>query len=119
MDFDAVVTDIVESVPGAVASVIMANDGVPLAEYRAAEGSMDVATLAVEYTTVINEIRKASEVLEAGAFEELMVRSEGLIFVVRLINEEFYIAAALTPAGNYGKGRYKLRLAAPQLATEL
>ncbi len=119
MDFDAVVTNVVESVPGAMASVIMANDGVPLAEYRKAEGSVDIQTLAVEYTTVINEIKKASEILEAGALEELMVRSEGLIFVLRLINEEFYIAAALTPEGNYGKGRYMLRVTAPRVAEEL
>ena len=119
MDFDAIVENIVESSSGAFAAVIMANDGVPLAEFRKPDSTMDALTIGIEYTTVISEIKKASEVLEAGRLEEMTIRSDSIVFVVRLINDEYFIALVLSPDGNSGKGRYLARIAAPKLAEEL
>ena len=119
MDFDEVVSGIVNSAQGSLAAVIMDRDGIPLAEYKNPQSSVDVITLGIEYTAVLGEIMKASEVLETGKLEELTVRSGGLIFVIRLINDDFFIAAAIAPGGNYGKGRYLMRIAAPKIAEEL
>ena len=119
MNFDEIVSNIVESVDGSIAAVIMDRDGIPLAEYKKHETAVDILTLGIEYTAVLGEIMKASEVLETGRLEELTVRSDGLVFVVRFINEDFFIAAAMSPGGNYGKGRYLMRIAAPKVAEEL
>ncbi len=106
MDFDEIVTNIVQSSQGGLAAVIMANDGVPLAEYKTPETTVDISSMCIEYTEVLKEIKKASEVLEAGFMEEITVRSNDLVYIVRLINEEFFLAMLLTPDGNSGKGRY-------------
>ncbi len=119
MDFDEVVTNIVESAEGALAAVIIQNDGVPLAEYKKPETSVDISSMSVEYTVVISEIKKASEALEAGAMEEITVRSDELVYIVRIINDEFFLAMILGPDGNTGKGRYLVRIAAPKVAEEL
>ena len=42
--------------------------------------------------------------------------TEKLLTIARLLTAEYYIVLALTPEGNYGKGRYALRLVAPTLA---
>lgn len=117
-DFNEVVSEIVESVSGGRAAVIMARDGIPIADYAKSGETLDIQTVGIEYTNVLDEIKKASEVLQAGKFEELTVNSESLLLVIRLITDEYFIALAMTPEGNYGKGRYLLRLTAPKLKGE-
>jgi hypothetical protein len=39
--------------------------------------------------------------------------------VIRLLNESYFIALALSPTGNLGKGRYLLRVNAHKLAESL
>ncbi len=119
MDFNETVNNIVETVSGTRAAVIMANDGIALAESLSSDDPADIQTLSVEYTAVLKEIKKASEVLEMGELEELTVKSGSLTFLIRLINEEYFIALALHPDANLGKGRYLARIAAPRLAEEL
>ena len=119
MDFNETVNNIVESVSGTRAAVIMANDGIALAESLSSDDPADIQTLSVEYTAVLNEIKKASEVLEMGELEELTVKSGSLTFLIRLINDEYFIAIAMQPDANLGKGRYLARIAAPRLAEEL
>lgn len=119
MDFNEIVANIVNSAEGSLAAVIMDKDGIPLAEFKKPDTHVDIQTLGIEYTAILGEIRKASEVLETGNLEELTVRSDNLVFVIRLINEDYFIAAAMLPGGNYGKGKYYIRIAAPRIAREL
>ncbi len=118
MDFNRVVTDMTESVPGAMVAVIMASDGIALAEYATPESTLDVQLLGVEYTSVLAEIKKAAEVLQSGRIEEITVCAESLTLIVRLISDEYYVAIAIAPEGNYGKARYVVRITAPKLAEE-
>lgn len=118
MDFNEVVTGLVESDAGGVAAVIMASDGIAIAEYVKPGQSLDIQTMGIEYTAVLNEIKKASEVLHAGRLEELTVCTESITLIVRVITDEYFVALALTADGNYGKGRYLIRVAAPKLAEE-
>ena len=39
--------------------------------------------------------------------------------VIRYINDEYFVAVALRPDGNFGKARFKLRTAASQLIADL
>jgi predicted regulator of Ras-like GTPase activity (Roadblock/LC7/MglB family) len=118
MDFNEVVSEVVESVSGCIAGVIMANDGIPIADYVKPGSSVDIQALGIEYTNILKEIIKTADVLQAGEIEELTVCTDQLVFVLRLITEEYFFAIALTPDGNYGKGRYLLRLNAPRIADE-
>jgi hypothetical protein len=38
---------------------------------------------------------------------------------MRMVSPEYFLVLALKPEGNYGKGRYVLRLTAPKLLSEL
>jgi hypothetical protein len=42
-----------------------------------------------------------------------------VLTIMRMVNADYFVVLALLPEGNYGKGRYALRLAAPKLAKEL
>jgi predicted regulator of Ras-like GTPase activity (Roadblock/LC7/MglB family) len=68
---------------------------------------------------ILKDIRKATELVDAGVAREVTIQGEKLTTVIRLINEEYFVAVALRPDGNYGKARYLLRTGAAKLATEL
>ena len=39
--------------------------------------------------------------------------------MIRMITDDYFIAMAIRPDGNYGKARYLLRISSPKLASEL
>ena len=57
--------------------------------------------------------------LEAGSANEIAVGTDKLITVIRLLGDTYFLALAMSPGGNFGKGRYLMRVTAPKLQTEL
>lgn len=57
--------------------------------------------------------------LDAGSAQEVAVRSERFTTVVRFLTEEYFVAVAVKPEGNFGKARFLLRMKAPTLAADL
>jgi hypothetical protein len=39
--------------------------------------------------------------------------------LIRVVSSEYFVALAIRPDGNFGKGRYLLRLVAPKLQAEI
>ena len=108
----------VESCDGATAGVVMGFDGIAV-ESVSREPDVDVQTVSMEFSFVLTQIRKAAEILEVGALEEVSVRSEKLIFIIRVLNDEYFLGLAMRPDGNFGKGRHLMRMALPELRTQL
>jgi predicted regulator of Ras-like GTPase activity (Roadblock/LC7/MglB family) len=109
---------VVDNVEGGIGGVIMGVDGIAIDKYIA-DKAVDVDTISMEFSYILNQVRKAGHVLEIGELTEFSVRAEQLSFVVRMLSEEFFIAVVLTDDGNYGKARYMLRLVAPQVIANL
>ncbi|MGC4063540.1 MAG: hypothetical protein QM784_02605 [Polyangiaceae bacterium] len=42
-----------------------------------------------------------------------------MVTLIRVINDSYFLALSLSPDGNFGKGRYLLRITAPKVAEEL
>ena len=57
--------------------------------------------------------------LKTGAVTELSVNSEKVFTIIRMVSPEYFLVLALRPEGNYGKGRYVLRVTAPKVRAEL
>lgn len=111
---------LVERVDGGVAGILMGFDGISVESYtRQAEVTADIQTVGMELAHVIGQVRRAAELLEVGALDEVTVRAERLVVLVRALNEEYFLAFALRPTGNFGKARYVLRLAVPKFQAEL
>lgn len=119
MSFRETLRDIVENVNGGVGAVIMGYDGIAIEEYIKTDSQFDVQLLAVEYATLLKEIKRTVEVLKAGDMEEIGITTGLSNAVVRVINDDFFLVLALERDGNYGKGRYLLKRAAPTLREEL
>jgi predicted regulator of Ras-like GTPase activity (Roadblock/LC7/MglB family) len=121
MDFDRALRTICSSVDGAVGATLMGVDGIPVQQYEVEgdSGGVDVASLLIEYSSLIGQVQRSAQMFAAGGLEELSISSENLTTIIRPVTGEYFLALALKSNANFGKGRYLLRIHAPRLAAEL
>lgn len=110
---------IVSSVDGALAALVMAYDGIPIEEIAVEQAEFDLQLLSVEYASVLKEIKRAVEVIKAGELEEVSIATAQTWVVVRVLNDDLFAALIMKRDGNFGKGRYLLKLKSYGLAREL
>ncbi len=110
---------ILNNVEGAIAVVVMANDGIPIDEVTGPQSDIDIQLLAVEYATVLKEVRRTVDVIKMGGLEEVSIATSRICAVVRVLNEELFFALILRRDGNLGKGRYMMKLKSFELTQEL
>lgn len=117
--FKEILKDVVDNTDGGVASLLMGFDGIPVDQYvREGEG-FDVESVGMEYSVILKNIRNAAQMLEAGDAKEVSVQAERVTTVIRLLNDEYFVAIALRPSGNLGKARFLLRTRGTKLLSDL
>lgn len=117
--FSEILQGIVEDTGGGVGISLMGYDGIAIEQYLTSFEGVDLQLLAVEYANVLKEIKRAVEVLNTGFMEEVTVKTEHFLVVVRALNEEYFVVLTLDRNGNLGKGRYLLMRDAPKLLEAL
>jgi predicted regulator of Ras-like GTPase activity (Roadblock/LC7/MglB family) len=116
--FKEAIRDVVEGTDGGIAGILMDFEGIAVDSYVKG-GSIDINAVGAEYSVILKSIQRATESLEAGGPREIAIQSEKLTTLIRIINEEYFLALTMTPEGNLGKGRYLLRTTAPKLLEQL
>jgi predicted regulator of Ras-like GTPase activity (Roadblock/LC7/MglB family) len=116
--FKDTLREIVDKTEGALAGILMDSSGIALETYAKDEASFDINNVAVEFGVVLGSIKKAAEMLEAGAAQEIAINTDKLVTIIRLLGDTYFLALTMTPGGNFGKGRYLMRTAAPKLMAE-
>jgi predicted regulator of Ras-like GTPase activity (Roadblock/LC7/MglB family) len=117
--FKDALKNVVEGTDGGIAGLLMDFEGIPVETYARESAAFDIETVGAEVSVVVKAIQRASEMLDAGQTSEVAFKSEKLVTLIRVINQTYFVALAMNPDGNFGKGRYLLRLLAPQFADEL
>ena len=110
---------VVDNVDGGIAAVIMGLDGIPVETYVRLQDRVDVNTVAMEFSFILTQVRKAGDSLAVGSLEELVVKAQRLLLICRMISPQYFIAIAIAPEGNFGKARFLARLATPSLVANL
>ncbi len=114
MSFRSILRSIVEECGGGLGAVLMGVDGIPIEEYvtdRIPEGPLqeDIGSAGVEFSRILEEIRKAADALGGGAVTETVVALARMNLVFRPIDGETFLALVLATDGNLGKARYLIR----------
>jgi predicted regulator of Ras-like GTPase activity (Roadblock/LC7/MglB family) len=110
---------LVDNVEGGLAGLLMGFDGIPVESYTRDEKSLDIQNVGMEFSYILTQVRRAAESLDVGNVQEIAIRTETLNIIIRVLTPEYFLALALGPGGNFGKGRYLLRVVAPKLQSEL
>lgn len=123
MGFETHLQAIVDAMPSALAASVMGVDGLAVAtvetEALQAEDGLDLSSLLVEFSSVLGQVQRTGDIFAAGAVEELTIRSERLITLLRPVSGDYFVALAIKPGSLVGKGRYLLRVHGARLLEEL
>lgn len=117
--FREVLQEVVDGTDGGMAALVMGYDGIPVDQYVRNGTALDVATIGMEYSVILKEIRRAAQMLDSGVANEVSIRAERMTTVIRFLNDEYFVAVALAPEGNTGKARFMLRVRAPKILSSL
>ena len=84
-------------VDGAVVCSVMGFDGIPIDTFEPKAEELDVTAFLVEYTTLLNQVRAASGVLQSGEVQELALSTEKLTALSRPLSKDCYLLLVLSP----------------------
>jgi len=119
--FTEVLQDAMRRTEGGLGALIMGTDGIVVEKVwqagAMAEANLDVA--AAEFASLVKNARRANDEMGLGRLQEMTITGEGGIFILRFVSEDYFIAMALSPDGNFGRARYELRRAELLLEKEL
>jgi predicted regulator of Ras-like GTPase activity (Roadblock/LC7/MglB family) len=110
---------VVDATEGGLAGLLMDFEGIPLESYAKPNQGFDIEVVGAEVSVVVKAIQRATEMLDAGATREVAFKSDKMVTLIRIINKDYFVAMTMQPDGNFGKGRFLLRLAAPKIREEL
>jgi len=116
--FAELLKKVVDNVDGGLAAVVMGLDGIPVETYTRSD-KVDVNTVAMEFSFILGQVRKAGDSLAVGGLEELAVKAQRLTLICRMISPQYFVAVVIGPDGNFGKCRYLVRMATPALNAQL
>jgi predicted regulator of Ras-like GTPase activity (Roadblock/LC7/MglB family) len=117
--FKELLQSILERTDGSLGALIMGTDGIAVEKILSdagQEANLDVA--AAEFTSLVRSARRAGNDLGLGNLRELVVSLDDAVIAMRLLSRDYFVVLALSPDGNLGRGRFELRKAELQLATE-
>jgi len=117
--FSDVLRDLVEKTDGGIAGIVMDSEGIALDSYSRDGAPFDINVVGIEFGVILGSVKRAVESLEAGAAKEVAIGTDKMITIIRTLGPTYFLALAITPDGNFGKGRFMMRTAAPKLLAEL
>lgn len=117
--FREALQSVVDGTDGGLAGLLMDFEGIPLESYARDDAPFDIEIVGAEVSVVVKAIQRATEMLDAGDTKEVAFKSAKMVTLIRVINENYFVALTLSPEGNMGKGRFLLRVLAPRLNEEL
>ncbi len=119
VSFFEILKDTVDGVDGAVAAVLMGTDGIAVDHYVRPGSDCDIEAVAVEFGRVVEEVKKAADLLDFGKVREIFfVGSEDGGIVIRPVSADYYLVVLLKRGANTAKARYLLRKAALRTGKE-
>ena len=110
---------ILENTEGSLGVILMGMDGIAVEKAFTPEGreaNLDVA--AAEISSLVRSAQRIGRNIGLGETQEMTLTLDNVKLVTRMVSAEYFIVLALSPAGNFGRGRYELRKAELTLAHE-
>lgn len=121
--FESHLQSIISAMPGALAATLMGVDGLAVATIETdavhEEDGLDISSLLVEFSSVLGQVQRTGDIFAAGPVEDLTIRSERLVTMLRPVSSEYFVALAMRPGALTGRGRYLLRVHGARLLEEL
>lgn len=112
--FKETLQNVVNKTEGCIGAMVMGTDGIAVEKFWIPEAfnkTLDMTVAVAEYTSLMRNARRTNRELEVGNLKELNLVNDSGIYLMRLINDDYFVAMVLQPDGNIGRGRYELQRA--------
>lgn len=117
MGFEHALKEMVDGIDGSLAGVISGRDGIAVGNY-VKQGIFDIESVAVESNRIIEDIKRASEVLNLENIDEVIISARNCTVITRLINEDYFISLIIKSDRITGRARFVLKKTASMIADE-
>ncbi len=106
---------------GCFAVLVMGIDGITVEKVWQDAGyrQLDFEIAVAEYTIILKNANRINGDLKIGKLREMTFSTESAVFILRFVGQDYFLAMALSPEGNFGRGRYELLCAEILLEKEL
>lgn len=112
-------SEAVSRVSGCILASITGIDGITIAESKD-DKDFDSAISSAELASVVADSKRCFEDLKEMDFEECIVRSHNLTFIIRTINPDFFLYLALKgESQNLGLARFEAKKLSEEFKTQL
>ncbi len=120
MSFDQTLRQLVQNTEGAMACILMGQDGLPIGSFQLDDySSFDANNFGIEFSGILNQLVQMARQTHFDIPIDLILRSREHVAIFHLITEDYFVLLLLSAEGNVGKGAYLLRTLAPSLKQEL
>lgn len=104
----------------ALGVLIMGTDGITVDQvWKNGAKPLNSEIVLAEYTSLLRTAKRVGDDLLFDRLRELTISGDEVIFIMRLVNADYYLAMVLETSGNFGRGRYELLCAEMILVKEL
>ncbi len=118
MMLEEILKGIVSGVEGGLSALIMGLDGLTVAQYQAV-GETGIETIAVEYCSVLKHLIQLSRNMDQGIFKQISVVTSKYQLLCSMVSPEYFLLLLMSEEGNFGKGKYLMKLAGRKIKKEL
>ena len=115
MNFDEVVTDLLNRCPGAGGVAVFDSDGIPVVT-APRDGNLE--GLSAEFASIVKRLEQAGREFEHGQLQQLSVFAENTVVILTSIAAGYFLMLVLDRHGLVGKARLLSRLTSERLYTE-
>lgn len=114
MSFEPTLQKMIDGCSGAIGVALMGSDGIAVAEFQAQNPDLgvldgEVSAAGIEFGRILDEVRKASDALNGGRLEEVVVGLARFTLLFRSVDDELFLVVAIAEGGNLGKARFLMR----------
>ncbi len=117
MPFSDILKEVVNGTEGALGALVIGADGISVDEYSTGS-EIDLQSMSVEYSSLLKEIEKGSQAAHLGSTKEVTIIAEKAMIMIRRLNDDYFLVLVIRPEGNFGKGRFLLRMSVPKFLKE-
>ena len=114
-DFRGILEEVIKSVPGSLAGMIIGKDGITLEKYQNDRFEYDAEIIGVEYTIIMSEVQRVISILHLEELKDVTISMRNFSVISHMISEEYYFLLIITPKTDVALSRYKIRIASLKL----
>ncbi len=119
MVFQDILKEIVDAVDGCFGAILMASDGIQVADYQRQSSQLDLQILAVEFCKLLKDAGDVTQRMMQGEISELMLTTKEYSTIFHPLQEGYFVVLLMERLGNLGKGRYLLQASRTKFLKEL